>query len=525
MKSSVLPLLLLLFVGIVSAADDKPADKPAPKLPLGKETTYVTGPLDKQGYIDYESALNAELGRGITHEKNANVALWMAFGPTPEGSIMPPDYFRWLDMPAPPKEGEYIIGLGKYARERLALTDNQLEAVFETLSRTTQRPWEAKDCAPIAEWLKINEKPLELVVEATKLPEYFNPLVSRHKDGEPSSLISALLPSVQKCRELATALTGRAMLLVQEGKFDDAWQDILACHRLARLISRGGTLIEGLVAIAIGQIAANSTVAYLENAKLTSKEAMARLKDLRSLPPFASSADKIDFLERFMGLEALQNTRRVGIGYIDALEEGTNRKATPEEEKALEKVDWVPAMRNMNQCYDRIAAAMRLKDRAAREKEFDQIDKDLQARRKDAGDIEKLSGRLLAKDGPDKNTGTAISEMLMGLLTPAVRKVQGAYDRAAQVEQNLHTAFALAAYRADHGSYPAKLEDLAPKYLAAVPGDLFSGKALIYKPKENGYLFYSVGANGKDDGGQTFGDDPPGDDLGVRMPLPPLKKN
>jgi hypothetical protein len=36
-------------------------------------------------------------------------------------------------------------------------------------------------------------------------------------------------------------------------------------------------------------------------------------------------------------------------------------------------------------------------------------------------------------------------------------------------------------------------------------------------------LFYSVGANGIDDGGRWLDDDPPGDDPGVRMPLPELK--
>jgi hypothetical protein len=36
-------------------------------------------------------------------------------------------------------------------------------------------------------------------------------------------------------------------------------------------------------------------------------------------------------------------------------------------------------------------------------------------------------------------------------------------------------------------------------------------------------LFYSVGANGIDDGGRWLDDDPPGDDPGVRMPLSELK--
>jgi hypothetical protein len=55
-----------------------------------------------------------------------------------------------------------------------------------------------------------------------------------------------------------------------------------------------------------------------------------------------------------------------------------------------------------------------------------------------------------------------------------------------------------------------------------VPNDLFSGKDLIYRRTPEGYLFYSVGANEKDDEGRWYDDDPKGDDPGVRMPLPPL---
>ena len=52
---------------------------------VGTETTYVTGPLDKQGYVDYVAALNERLREGITPENNANVLIWQALGPRPEG--------------------------------------------------------------------------------------------------------------------------------------------------------------------------------------------------------------------------------------------------------------------------------------------------------------------------------------------------------------------------------------------------------------------------------------------------------
>ena len=82
-------------------------------------------------------------------------------------------------------------------------------------------------------------------------------------------------------------------------------------------------------------------------------------------------------------------------------------------------------------------------------------------------------------------------------------------------------AFALAAYRADHGAYPAKLDELVPKYVEAIPKDIFNNDAdLHYTRQDNGFLLYSFGRNGIDDGGKGYGDREAGedwDDLRVRI--------
>jgi hypothetical protein len=509
------PLLLSLLL---------PAEgQPAPKVPLGKDTTVVSGPLDKDGYVDYEAALNDRLAKGISPEKNANVLLIQALGPTPEGARMPEEYFKRLGIEEPPMRGNYFVSFGHYLRDNVKPERDELDRLLDQQGRATRRPWSAKDYPHVAGWLKANEKPLALAVAATRRPEYFNPLVSRPSGKGPGALMGALLPSVQKCRELATALAARAMLRAAEGKVDEAWQDLLACHRLGRLVGRGATLIESLVGVAIDMVASNADVAYLECANLTSRQALDRLKDLRALPPLPPVADKVDVGERFMFLDTVQLVRSRGIGMMEMLAGGRAPKATPEELRALEKVDWAPAFRKGNRWYDRMVAAMRLKDRAQREQALDKVEEDLKALKKEVLQPANLAKLVLKKDPPDKGTGEVIGDALIALLMPAVRKVNTAHDRIEQTQRNLRVAFALAAYRADRGRYPAKLGDLAPKYLAAVPGDLFSGKPLVYRPEEKGYLFYSVGPNGKDDGGRWYDDDPPGDDPRVRLPLPPLK--
>jgi hypothetical protein len=508
------PLLVLLLL----AAEEKPA----PKFPLGKETTYVTGPLDKEGYIDYETALNERLGKGITPQKNSNVLIWKALGPRPEGNEVPAEVFKWLGIEALPADA-YFVSLQAYMKDHLKLEREVWDAIFDQQARATQRPWAAKDYPFIAGWLKVNERPLALVIEATRLPDYFNPVVTPKTGKGPTSLIGGLLPAVQKCREITTALSARALLRTAEGKADDAWQDLLACHRLGRLVARGATLIEALVGIALDHVASNAELAYLEGARLTPRQVRACLRDLQGLPPMPPMADKIALGERFMFLDSVQLVRRGGIGMLEGLAGGTvPERSDPEALKALEKFDWDGVLRNGNRWYDRMAAALRVKDRPRREKQLDRIEEELKALKKEAGSPAKLLKIILAGE-PDKAAGKAISDVLIGLLMPAVRKVQSAADRSEQVQANLHVAFALAAYRGENGRFPAKLEELAPKYLAAVPGDLFSGKALIYQPSAEGYLLYSVGVNGRDEAGHWYDDAPPGDDPRVRMPLPPLK--
>ena len=66
------------------------------------------------------------------------------------------------------------------------------------------------------------------------------------------------------------------------------------------------------------------------------------------------------------------------------------------------------------------------------------------------------------------------------------------------------TACALERYRLAHQAYPQDLASLTPNYLRQVPRDLFTGAPLQYRLQPDGqFLLYSVGQNGKDDGGQV----------------------
>jgi len=60
---------------------------------------------------------------------------------------------------------------------------------------------------------------------------------------------------------------------------------------------------------------------------------------------------------------------------------------------------------------------------------------------------------------------------------------------------------AIQRYRLATGNLPHILGDLIPTYLDTIPKDPFDGKDLRYKKLDIGFIVYSVGEDGHDDGG------------------------
>src|SRR5262249_29554759 len=151
--------------------------------------------------------------------------------------------FEWLGIESPPEEGQYFVSRRNHLQERLP-RGSQLEDYNDRMTGASEWPWAAEDQPQLVDWLKRNEKSLARMIDATRRPQYYNPLVPERSEHWSPGLLASLLPTVQRCREIASALACQAMLRVSEGKVDEAWQDLLACHRLGRLIARGGALIE-----------------------------------------------------------------------------------------------------------------------------------------------------------------------------------------------------------------------------------------------------------------------------------------
>ena len=134
-------LAIYLVVGVISLtafrtadllADEKQAQKQKPLFTLSKQTTYVSGPLRKDGTVDYVAALEAIARRGVTVENNAAVLLYQIVGPSEILPELRAEYFKRLGIAPLPIQGGYFVTLDQLV-QRAVVGENVSEKEFAKL--------------------------------------------------------------------------------------------------------------------------------------------------------------------------------------------------------------------------------------------------------------------------------------------------------------------------------------------------------------------------------------------------------
>jgi hypothetical protein len=91
-----------------------------------------------------------------------------------------------------------------------------------------------------------------------------------------------------------------------------------------------------------------------------------------------------------------------------------------------------------------------------------------------------------------------LSKMFLAALSSAITKEASSF---ACLRTSI-AAIAVERFRLAHGRLPENLNELVPQFLSAVPSDPFEGAPLRYHRLAKGYVIYSVGSDGHDDGGR-----------------------
>jgi hypothetical protein len=530
-RAALLLLLVVVTAATTAKGGEPPAQAPAAQAPakpgvlvtISKETTYITEPLRQDGYPDYIAALNQRASQGVTPENNAAVLFWKAMGPGASDAKNRERRFQMLGILPLPEKGNYFIPLEAYAKglmdtEKLPnakTREDGLQAMWAQLGPAMERPWSKQELPLVAGWLEANERPLALLLEASKRPRRYDPLVG----GEKAALIDAEWPAIEPYRAVVHALVARSTLRVHEGKVDDAWEDLLACRRLARLVGQDPMFATQVIfSLGSDHFALAGDRAILQHPQLSAAQIAKMRDDLTKLPPIAKMADAVD-IERFMYLDGAAMFAREGLTSLKKAFGGAKVTDGLIDSLTTQAFDWDLVLRTGNSWYDRSVDALRKPTRAARTESANKINPDFMEQVNAAKGWKSIAMSALLN--PREGKSQRIALCLLATLLPDIPRFVDVEDRGIIQFELTKLAFALAAYRVDNGSYPAKLAELTPKYVADVPKDVFSDAELHYAREGDGHLLYSVGVNGKDDGGKTLDDAKEGedwDDLVVRMP-------
>ena len=163
--------------------------------------------------------------------------------------------------------------------------------------------WPIKIDSLTEQWVKANGHPLELLIEASKRPRFFIPFDGGNR---PQVLVSVLLMHVRPFRECGHLLLMRAMIRLNAGDIDGFREDLLAVHRLARLLGQSPTAIERVIARETLEIpACQAGRVAAASRKLSADQDRVLATDIASLGDLPPMSDSIDG-ERFMILDILQ---------------------------------------------------------------------------------------------------------------------------------------------------------------------------------------------------------------------------
>jgi hypothetical protein len=497
---------------------------PNPPIAVSPQTTRISEPLGPDGLPDYEKYLINLSRDGVTPENNAMALLWPALFP----ADVDPEHFAAITMELGLEEipiadnalqrlhSENNRGrVAALLRERAGLApdgqamlsgspqepisiDANSPPVEEVLNQSMKRPWSSELLPPLAEWARKNKTPLDRIVEASKRPRFYAPSPNMI-DNKRNLLIEMLLPLSQSMRETGRALSARAMWHIAEGRPEEAWQDVLAIHRLSHLFTQGNTLVEQLIALGTSSSACEATVTLLDSGKLTAEQARTVQRDLAALPDFSAMARSLDMTERAAALDAFIRVGTGGGGRMFTAISGVQDDDFGNEVFNVVSVDWNLVLRETNRWYDRLVAAAKLPDYADRMAALQRIEADMQLLVAESRMPSNWAAGVVSR----QQRSRLVSSIMLGIFLPAINAAVASEDRGNAALELTRLAAALAVYRAEHGAYPDKLDELVPSVLERLPVDLYNARPFVYQREGDGYLLHSVGGNGTDDMGSN----------------------
>ena len=233
--------VFLTFLAVVAllVRDADGDDSTKSRIKIDRETTFLTGPLRTDGTVDYVAGINARMKQGVTPENNACVLLCDAIQPL-EAWEMPAEYFKEIERTPPPKDRSYVRYLAAGIADPTSDAAKQRLYLVIEFIQGDPRPWKRSEFPEVAKVLDGDDEPLRIILAAAERDQFYSPVITRGVDEvDPLPLVAAMDPMTTQLTYLVHSLRLRAMLNLGEGNHEAAWEDLLACFKLARLLGMG----------------------------------------------------------------------------------------------------------------------------------------------------------------------------------------------------------------------------------------------------------------------------------------------
>jgi len=314
------------------------------------------------------------------------------------------------------------------------------------------------------------EPELAEISEAAKRPACRFPL-KREK-----GIITAV-PHLEPMMDLASILRLRSFAELQAGQTDRALADVETLLRLDELTTDPPFLITALVRVSNLSL----SLQPIWQGVASHRWSEAQLETLQQ------RLQAIDWLKGIYN--ALQGERAAGVLYLEAVAVNNGEFLPSACDESSVLGGWSGRIGKRIFCYQNLIA-------------YNQAYENLLLPMVDPGQRRFHPDRAaeIVQFGTSRDPYRAMAAQSVSVLNSALVRFaagQTYLDEAV-------IACALERHRLGHGSYPERLEALVPRYLASLPHDLMTGGPPKYRRTEGGgYLIYSVGWNGTDEGGEV----------------------
>jgi hypothetical protein len=310
------------------------------------------------------------------------------------------------------------------------------------------------------------------------------------------------LPELASMRRAARLLALEARREAAEGDAAAALADVVRIARIGRHAAGEPVLVCGLVGLAIDRLALDTLAAVLP--RLT--KADRRLLDDPALAEMVARGPEMT--AAFYGEEAF------GLSMLADVADGRSDLATIAGYSGGEPADRTsPLIAPLSSLFRTFLLPA---DIAAYRGMMERLQKLAESGKPFAAIRDELAAIDTAVNGEHPG-------VMSGLLVPPIGGVLGSMEESRARHAAARAAVAATQHRLDTGRLPATLGELVPQAIAAVPADPFTAdRPLTLRAEGNGWVVYSVGRDGADDGGpQRPGPDKPGesDDVGLWLAL------